>query len=66
MLQIITKVMTKENKFVKVLIKCGVTFEQLRDYEWDVIELEPNKFHCIGCHPVARRIDIIKDKIVVH
>ena len=58
--------MTKENKFMKVLIACGVTFELLRDYEWDVVELEQHKYHCIGVHPVAKRIDIIKEKVVVH
>lgn len=58
--------MTKENKFMKVLIACGVTFELLRDYEWDVVELEPHKYHCIGVYPVAKRIDIIKEKVVVH
>lgn len=58
--------MTKENKFMKVLIACGVTFELLKDYEWDVVELESHKYHCIGVHPVAKRIDIIKDNVVVH
>ena len=58
--------MTKENRFMKVLIACGVTFELLRDYEWDVVELEPHKYYCIGVHPVAKRIDIIKEKVVVH
>lgn len=58
--------MTANNKFVKILIACGVTLELLRDYEWDVKELEPHKYHCIGVHPVAKRIDIIKDKIVIH
>ena len=51
---------------MKVLIACGVTFELLRDYEWDIVELEPHKYHCIGVHPVAKRIDIIKEKVVVH
>lgn len=58
--------MTKENKFMKILIACGVTFELLRDYEWDVVELAPNKYHCIGVHPVAKRIGIIKENIVIH
>ena len=58
--------MTKENKFVKILIACGVTFDLLRDYEWDVIELEPHKYQCVGVHPVAKRIDIIKENIVIH
>ena len=51
---------------MKVLIACGVTFELLKDYEWDVVELESHKYHCIGVHPVAKRIDIIKEKVVVH
>ena len=58
--------MTKENKFMKILIACGVTFELLRDYEWDVIELDVHKYHCIGVHPVAARIDIIKENIIIH
>jgi len=58
--------MSKENKFMKTLISCGVTLEQLKDYEWDVIELEPHKYHCIGVHPVAARIDIIKENIVIY
>lgn len=57
--------MTKENKFVKILIACGVTYELLRDYEWDIEELSPHKYHCIGVHPVAARIDIIKSFIVI-
>ncbi len=58
--------MTKENKFMKILIACGVTLEQLRDYEWEVTELEKrHKYHCIGVHPVAKRIDIVKDKVFV-
>lgn len=57
--------MTKENKFMKVLIACGVTFELLRDYEWDVVELKPHQYHCTGVHPVAKRIDIIKENIFV-
>jgi hypothetical protein len=58
--------MTKENKFMKILIACGVTIEQLKDYEWSIEEIEPHKYNCIGIHPVARRIDIIKEKIVIH
>lgn len=58
--------MTKENKFVKTLISCGVIYELLRDFEWEVIELAPHKYHCIGVHPVAARIDIIKENIVIH
>ena len=58
--------MTKENKFMKILIACGVTFNLLKDYEWDITELEPHKYHCVSVHPVARRIDIIKENIVVH
>lgn len=58
--------MTKENKFMKILIACGVTFELLRDYEWDVIELSPHEYHCIGVHPVRKRIGIIKQNIVIN
>ena len=58
--------MTKENKFMKILIACGVSYELLRDYEWDIEEIEPHKYHCIGVHPVGKRIDIIKEYIVIH
>jgi len=54
------------NKFMKILIKCGVTLEQLQDYVWYVEEVdEPHKFYCSGFHPVAARIGITKSKIVV-
>jgi len=58
--------MTKENKFMKILIACGVTFDLLKNYEWDIIELAAYKYHCIGTHPVAKRVDIIKENIVIH
>ena len=57
--------MISGNKFVKILIACGVPYELLRDYDWEIIELSLHKYHCIGCHPVAKRIDIIKDNIIV-
>ena len=60
------QIMTKENKFMKTLIACGVTYELLTDFEWNIEELEPHKYHCIGVHPVASRIDIIKSNIVIH
>jgi hypothetical protein len=53
------------NKFMKILIKCGVSMDDIKNREWFITELEPHKYHCIGYHPVAMRIDIIKDKIVV-
>jgi len=58
--------MTKENKFMKILIACGVSLELLKDFEWSVEEILPHKYHYIGVHPVAKRIDIIKDNIVIH
>jgi len=58
--------MTKENKFMKVLIACGVTMEQLTDFEWFITELEPHKYLCEGFHPVSGRISIIKEYIVIH
>jgi len=58
--------MTTENNFVKILIACGVTLELLKDYEWYIQALAPHKYHCTGFHPVAARIDIIKDNIVIH
>lgn len=53
------------DKFMKILIKCGVTYEQLQDWEWFITELEPHKYHCTGYHPVCARIDIIKENILV-
>lgn len=58
--------MKHENQFMKILIACGVSYELLRDYEWDITELKPHKYHCIGVHPVAKRIDIIKENIIIH
>ena len=58
--------MTKENKFMKILIACGVTFEQFKDREWVIEEIEPHKYHCTGYHPNMLRIDIIKENIVIH
>jgi hypothetical protein len=58
--------MNKENRFMKILIACGVTYEQLMNYIWEVNEIEPHKYHCIGSHPVAKRIDIIKNNIIIH
>lgn len=58
--------MTKENRFMKILIACGVEFYLLKNYEWDVVELAPHKYHCTGVHPVGKRIDIIKAHIVIH
>lgn len=51
---------------MKILIACGVTFELLRDYEWDVIELSPHEYHCIGVHPIGKRIGIVKQNIFIH
>lgn len=53
------------NKFMKILIACGVTYEQIKDFTWYIEEIEPHKYHCNGYHPVARRISIIKENIVV-
>lgn len=55
------------NKFMKVLIACGVTYEQLRDYEWFIEPYNgiPHKYHCMGFHPTFARIDIIKENIIV-
>ena len=51
---------------MKTLISCGVTLDQLANYEWFIEELEPHKYHCTGYHPVAARIDIIKENVVIH
>lgn len=58
--------MTKENKFMKILIKCGISLDKLENYEWYVEEIAPHKYHCTGYHPVNKRIDIIKSNIVIH
>lgn len=58
--------MDEENKFMKILIACGATLEQLKDFKQYIEELEPHKYHCTGYHPVLRRIDIIKENIVIH
>ena len=50
--------MKKENKFMKILIACGVTFEQLQDREWFIEEIEPHKYQCTGYHPNMLRIVI--------
>ena len=50
---------------MKILIACGVTYEQLKDREWFVVELSPHRYHVTGYHPVAMRIDIVKENIVV-
>lgn len=54
------------NKFMKILIACGVEYKELKEYTWEIIEIEPHRYHCIGNHPVAKRIDIIKENIVIH
>lgn len=54
------------NKFMKILIACGITLDQMRDYEWYVRELHKHEYHCTGYHPVPARIDVIKSGIVIH
>ena len=58
--------MTKENKFMKILIACGVTYDLLIDYEWEIEEIGIHKYHCIGSHPVLRRLSFIGENIVIH
>jgi len=53
------------DKFMKILIACGVDYENLRDREWFITELEPHKYHCTGYHPILLRMDIIKENVVV-
>ena len=53
------------NKFLKILIECGISYEQLKDYEWSIEECAPHKYHCIGVHPVAKRIDVIKEILYI-
>jgi multisubunit Na+/H+ antiporter MnhE subunit len=54
------------DKFMKILIACEVPYELLKDYKWTITELKPHKYHCIGDHPIAKRIDIIKSEIFIH
>lgn len=49
------------NNFMKILIGCGATLEQLKNYEWFIDKIDNNKYHCIGYHPVAARIDLISE-----
>ena len=58
-------IMKECNKFMKVLIKCGVSLEDLVDREWFIEEIEPHKYHCTGYHPTLLRMDIIKTNIFV-
>ena len=64
--KLINKEVTDPNKFMKILVECGVNLEQLKDYKWFVNELHANEYHCTGYHPMAARIDIIKSEIVIH
>ena len=57
---------TAGNKFMKVLIACGVTLEQMRDYTWTVEQIGPHAYTVDGVHPVAARIRITKPVIVIH
>jgi len=57
------------NKFHKILLKCVDEEDQVLlldpNWEWSIEELAPHKYHIIGVHPVARRMDYIKENIVV-
>ena len=53
------------NKFMKILIACGVSYDELKNKEWFITELEPHKYHCTGYHPTLLRIDIIKENVIV-
>lgn len=64
--ELVNKDIEGGNKFMKILIACGITLEQMRDYEWYVRELHAHEYHCTGYHPVAARIDVIKSGIVIH
>lgn len=57
---------TDPNKFMKILIKCGVGIEELTNYKWYITQVGLAKYECNGYHPVASRILIIKDNIVIH
>ncbi|MCK9574705.1 MAG: hypothetical protein WC979_03385 [Candidatus Pacearchaeota archaeon] len=55
------------NQFMKILVACGATLEQITDWRWE-IELgdKPQSYHCIGCHPVAKRLDLYGTDIFIH
>jgi len=53
------------DKFLKILIACGIGYEDLKSREWFIEEIEPHKYHCAGYHPTLLRMDVIKDNIVV-
>lgn len=38
------------------------------DYRWEVFEdpEESHDYHIIGCHPIAKRIDLFLTKTVIH
>ena len=52
---------------MKILVACGATLEQITDWRWE-IELgdKPQSYHCIGCHPVAKRLDLYGTDIFIH
>ncbi len=60
------KFITNCNEFMKILIACGVSYNLLDNYDWTIEELSTHKYHCIGVHPVAKRIDIIKENIILY
>jgi hypothetical protein len=73
--QKVTRVVTREfeevdiidpNKFMKILIKCGIEQRELRNYTWYVTQVGIAKYKCDGYHPVGKRIIITKDNIVIH
>lgn len=57
---------TDPNKFMKILIACGVDLERLKDYEWSIQELRRHEYQCTGVHPVAARIDLFKRNVIIH
>ena len=53
------------NTFLKILIACGIDYENLKSREWFIEEIEPHKYHCTGYHPTLLRMHVIKENIVV-
>lgn len=64
--ELINKEITDGNLFMKILIACGCSIDQLNHYQWYIKEIHRHEYHCTGYHPVASRIDIIKANIVIH
>ena len=66
--QFVPKYTRDANNFMKILIACGATIDQLQDWTWEIEcdDVNTNNYRCIGCHPVVARIDLYGKNIVIH